>query len=350
MTAPSSAIGALPLLSLFCGPGGLDLGFEQTRLFRPLLALDHSKAAVETYNANRPGEGLARQYDLSRDAREVVALWNSQAADAGVAPGPMGVIGGPPCQAFSLANVRKFDDDPRARLPLNYAAILEALSSEWQVEFFLFENVAGIKASRHSDSLSEFKRRFKDAGFDGVEEFELDAVDYGVPQHRRRVFIAGVRSGSGLEFAKPQESQERPRTVHDAIGSLPDPVFFKRGINPAETGVHPNHWCMNPRSKRFHDGSLKPGDRRGRSLRVLNWNEPSMTVAYGHREVHVHPNMDRRLSVFEAMLLQGFPESYELKGSLSDQIRQVSDAVPPPLASALATAFASMLGLEIDHA
>ena len=93
---------------------------------------------------------------------------------------------------------------------------------------------------------------------------------------------------------------------------------------------------MRPRSPRFFNGSLKAGHVSGRSFKTLRWDAPSITVAYGHREVHVHPGGKRRLSVFEGMRLQGFPESYELEGSLSSQIDQVSEAVPPPLAKAVA--------------
>jgi A/G-specific adenine glycosylase len=100
---------------------------------------------------------------------------------------------------------------------------------------------------------------------------------------------------------------------------------------------------MTPRSRRFRDGSLKQAGINGRPFRVLAWNEPSWTVAYGHREVHIHPTGSRRLSVYEAMRLQGFPAHYELRGTLSDQFRLVSDAVPPPLGHALGKAITQTL-------
>jgi DNA (cytosine-5)-methyltransferase 1 len=93
---------------------------------------------------------------------------------------------------------------------------------------------------------------------------------------------------------------------------------------------------MTPKSRNFHTpGALIPGTSRGRSFRTLDWEQPSPTVAYGNREVHVHPDGRRRLSVYEALLLQGFPTTYELQGSLSDQVTQVSEAVPPPLGPAI---------------
>ena len=94
-------------------------------------------------------------------------------------------------------------------------------------------------------------------------------------------------------------------------------------------------------SKRF----LQPeeSDQTGRSFRRLKWDQPSPTVAYGHREIHVHPSGRRRLSIYEAMLLQGFPDEFVLEGNLSAQVEQVSNAVPPPLARSLATAIKEAL-------
>ena len=100
---------------------------------------------------------------------------------------------------------------------------------------------------------------------------------------------------------------------------------------------------MQPRSPKFKSGEFGTG----RSFRKLNWNEPSPTVAYGHREIHVHPDGARRLSIYEAMLLQGFPKSFELVGTLSEQVTQVSNAVPPPVARAIATTLKTVFRQEV---
>ena len=100
---------------------------------------------------------------------------------------------------------------------------------------------------------------------------------------------------------------------------------------------------MMPKSHKFFDGSLKEGHTSTRSFKTLAWNKPSVTASYGHREVHVHPEGTRRLSVFEAMKIQGFPRDYVLEGTLSAQIDQVSEAVPPPLAEAVAVSIRSAL-------
>jgi DNA (cytosine-5)-methyltransferase 1 len=93
---------------------------------------------------------------------------------------------------------------------------------------------------------------------------------------------------------------------------------------------------MQPKSHRFTNPEAINGG--GRSFRRLKWDAPSPTVAFGHREIHVHPEGRRRLSIYEAMLLQGFPEGFVLEGNLSEQVAQISNAVPPPLARSVAAA------------
>src|SRR5207248_6556315 len=107
-------------------------------------------------------------------------------------------------------------------------------------------------------------------------------------------------------------------------------------LKPKDIAYHPNHWTMQPKSKKFGNGFLQEGHNQGRSFRVLSWDKPSWTVAYGHREIHIHPSGKRRLSIYEAMRLQGLPKSYKLLGNLSDQIQQISDAVPSQVGKALA--------------
>jgi DNA (cytosine-5)-methyltransferase 1 len=326
----------LPVLSLFSGAGGLDLGFEDCG-FLPLLALDNDPAAVETYNWNRREAGEpARIADLAAvDPATIVAWWREQ---AGGITGPVGVIGGPPCQAFSVSNVHKLEDDLRARLPLAYARILTEFNMRFPLDFFLFENVAGLGHRPHRSSLEAFMTECGKAGFN-VKSFCLDAVRFRVPQYRNRMFIVGFNSSrhNASDFLPPAGDNVRS-TVREAIYGLPEPQYFSRSRRPEEVGLHPNHWCMNPRSPKFRNGALSAGAMLGRPFRMLKWCAPSWTVAYGHREVHVHPNGTRRLSVYEAMRLQALPPDYELRGTLSDQFRLVSDAVPPPLAHALALA------------
>jgi hypothetical protein len=164
-------------------------------------------------------------------------------------------------------------------------------------------------------------------------------AQYIPAQDRPRLILVGynARLFPGLEWTPPRPTQSVPLTVRSVIGKLREPKYWERGLDPSSIPVHPNHWCMVPKSKNFTTrGALVQGTARGRSFRTLDWTQPSPTVAYGNREVHVHPSGRRRLSVYEALLLQGFPPEYELLGTLSAQISQVSEAVPPPLAQAVA--------------
>ncbi len=332
------------VLSLFSGAGGLDAGFEAAG-FNPRLALDADPIAVQTYNYNRRERGeVARVADLASSSPEaIIEMWEKA---QGAPEGPVGVVGGPPCQAFSVSNVHPLEDDPRAKLPLAYADLLRSFNERYghSLQFFAFENVAGLGYRPHASSLSGILSRFRDAGFEQVEPFTLDALDFGVPQRRRRMFIVGLHPlDAERRVAAPTGDPWTRVTVRQAIGGLVQPVPFARGLKPGDLGLHPNHWHMNPRSEKFRSGKNEPGHHLGRSFRMLHWDEPSQTIAFGHREVAVHPDGHRRLSVFEAMLIQGFPPAYVLLGNLSDQIRLVSDAVPPPLGRALAEEIARVL-------
>lgn len=329
------------LISLFCGPGGFDQGFKEAG-FVTRLAYDADPACINTHRRNHPEAG-AEMADLSRlDVGSIAAAWRQRSDQP-----PVGIIGGPPCQSFSISNVHQSDDDERHTLPGHYARILRGLNELYDIDFFVFENVLGLKSVRHKARFLMFKRQLEDAGF-VVSEGKLDAVEFGVPQVRPRLFIVGLNQSryNGRAFDFPIGNHANWTTVRDVLGELPEPTCFARKIDPTSIPFHPNHWCMRPRSHKFTNGTLVPRKYTGRSFRVLSWDYPSYTVAYGHREVHVHPNCQRRLSVFESMRLQGFTDEYVLTGTLSDQFRLVSEAVPPPVARAVACALIQQVGLR----
>ena len=328
----------LLILSVFSGAGGLDLGFRMAG-FTPMLAIDIDPAAVATYQHNHPGTRVACMDLASASAQDLVLLWKKFAGSQR----PVGVVGGPPCQAFSVANTRQRHDDPRVYLLSRYVSTIETLKSAFDIDFFVFENVPGLLAARHRDRLTMLQRRCEEAGFK-VCMAVVDAADLGVPQHRYRVIVAGAdaRRFPAFRLDTPPKCTH-PLTVRDALDGLPEPAYYRRGLDPARVPYHPNHVTMVPRSVRFKIGNLESDPNR-RSFRVLEWDRPSYTVAFGHNEVHIHPRRHRRLSVFEAMLLQGFPEWYELKGTLTQQIAMVSNAVPPPVGAWVAREIARQLG------
>lgn len=336
------------LLSLFCGAGGLDVGFEAAG-YEVGLAFDLRKDSIASYNHNR--KGLAERGHVGDVSKLTLATLDKM---HGTQFAPEGLIGGPPCQSFSRANTVYLDADPRHSLPLAYAKLLKKLNERSPVKFFVMENVTGLLSDRHAHRLRRYEAAFTNAGFT-LARAVLLATDYATPQIRERLFVVGFNTDLYGEVAwSPPERIEhvdgRRPDVRGAIGHLPEATFFERGLTPDKIAFHPNHWCMKPKSPKFTTpGALTPGNGNNRSFKTLAWENPSPTVAYGHREVHIHPGCHRRLSVYEAMLLQGFPEKYELIGSLSSQIVQISEAVPPPVASAVAASVRTQIA-ELDAA
>lgn len=322
------------IVSLFSGAGGMDLGFKEAG-YKISVAIDISAAAINSHKHNFPRSKAV--------VGDLIKLQPSGVLDIISKKIPFGskiaVIGGPPCQGFSRANTKSTTCDPRNQLPSLYVNIVKELQKHYIVDFIVMENVLGIRDSKHIDTYKKLIEDVEAIGFD-VTENELCAIDFGVPQYRRRVIVCGLKRGKGYS---PMILRKRNglRTVREAIAHLPDPAYFSYDLKPENIPEHPNHWTMMPRSVRFKNPDLYSND--GRSFRRLFWDKASPTVAYGHREIHVHPSGFRRLSIFEAMLLQGFPKQFILKGNLSEQVEQVSNAVPPPLARSIALALTRAL-------
>jgi len=317
------------LVSLFCGAGGMDLGFKQAG-FKVRIAFDISSAAIRSHSKNFPSTR-----SVAADLKELQPAGVVQLALEEIPAGSrIGLIGGPPCQGFSRANSNSSANDPRNSLPLLYLEIVKALQAHFVVEFVVLENVPGIRDKKHSLMFSQILDNLASLHFD-VTERELCATDFGVPQNRKRVVICGLRSNQGYGEIIIRKIRGLI-TVESAIGFIREqPEFFRPGLDPSKIEPHPNHWTMKPKSQKFQLGNF---DKSGRSFRRLRWDAPSPTIAFGNREIHVHPDGTRRLSIFEAMLLQGFPPSFTLEGNLSQQVEQVSNAVPPQLAKSMATA------------
>ncbi|WOI47097.1 DNA cytosine methyltransferase [Acidovorax sp. BLS4] len=317
------------IVSLFSGAGGLDLGFKNAG-FTISVAIDVSDAAIRTHKKNFP-----RTKAVVGDLIKLQPVGVLDHVKTKLQPGQsIAVIGGPPCQGFSRANTGSLSSDPRNRLPTLYLEIVKELQSLYKVEFIVFENVLGIRDKKHVQTYKALIKGISDLGFE-VTEKELCSADFGVPQNRRRIVLSGMRAGQGYTQVKPRK-RAGLQTVREAIGELEEPAFFRYGLEPKDIPVHPNHWTMQPKSPRFLNPEVETGD--GRSFKRLKWGAASPTIAFGHREIHIHPDGRRRLSIYEAMLLQGFPEKFVLEGNLSEQVEQVSNAVPPPLAHSVALA------------
>jgi DNA (cytosine-5)-methyltransferase 1 len=324
------------IISLFCGAGGLDWGFHQEGFHIPV-AIDISSAAINTHKRNFPKTHSVAADLIKLQPEGVFELVSSRVE----AKSRIGLIGGPPCQGFSRANTKSKADDPRNQLPQLYLDVVKRLQKDYIVEFVVLENVLGIRDKKHAPTYEALINGLEALGF-FITEKELCALDFGVPQNRRRIVLSALRSGQGYSEVRPQTSTGL-KTVEEAIGSLAEPAFFSRNLKPESIPVHPNHWTMNPKSPRFSDPD---GDYpKGRSFKRLTWSDASPTIAFGHREIHIHPSGTRRLSIYEAMKLQSFPCSFVLEGNLSEQVEQVSNAVPPLLGKSIAAAVKKSMNL-----
>jgi DNA (cytosine-5)-methyltransferase 1 len=319
----------VPIISLFSGAGGLDLGFSHAG-FETVAAFENDAACRLTYD-HEFGTGRSIKADLGK-LREPAIL----EALAGRRPA-RGIVGGPPCQGFSRGNVLRDPHDVRNRLPHAFSRFISIVQKTTTLDFFVLENVPGLLQPQHAGLWSRLRSKLAKLGFNLYCQ-ELNALDFGVAQVRRRLFLVGIHD----RFQKPYKApigRSEPRSLESVIGGLPEPVFYQRNIDPESIPFHKNHWTMQPKSSRFHNQDFN----RWRSFRILDWNRPSPTVAYGNREVHIHPDGRRRLSVYEAMLLQGFPKRFRIYGNLSEQFSQVSNAVPPRMAQRVAESIFSVI-------
>jgi len=179
------------VLDLFCGAGGMTLGFEQAG-YDVIAGVDNDETAVETYERNFDHRGV--QEDLvAIDPPQFELRYDIEPDDVDI------VVGGPPCQGYSTANLQRDEDDPRNNLVFRFARYVEY----YQPRSFVMENVTGIESIDDGETIELLYDAFEEAGYD-VDHATLNAADYGVPQKRRRVFFVGVRDDVDSEPQFPE--------------------------------------------------------------------------------------------------------------------------------------------------
>lgn len=359
----------LKYIDLFSGAGGLSVGFDRlcNHPFRSVWANDFNADAADTYNANF--NGVCRPGDISEHIRN----------NDGEFPQSDIVIGGPPCQGFSLLNKQRLNDS-RKELWIPYMQIVESCGAQ----VFIMENVPQLLGS---EEYSEIIWRAKDLGF-SIWSGVLSAADYGVPQLRKRAFIVGSKMAdpsnyfpplrthydpkkkpSQLTFAAGKYSSEaRPwRTVKEAIGDLPPPVGTEiRKIEPPLD----LHFGRTPTAKSIARYRAIPEEGMNRFdlqraapeltpdcwikkksggtdlFGRLWWDRPAFTIRTEfykpEKGRYLHPEQHRPITHREAARLQSFPDSFIFTGSKIEVARQIGNAVPPLLAAAVADAVYKM--------
>lgn len=361
----------LTAVDLFCGAGGLSEGFRQAG-YTVLVGNDIDAAAGETYKATHPhAEFIQRQIqDLS--VTDLLAA-------SGLRPGELDVLlGGPPCQAYSVYNHQRGMHDARASLFREYLRIVEGMKPEWVV----MENVTGITSISGGAVVQNIKDALRDLGY-AVECRILKAEEYGVPQERRRIVFIGNRLGLPVAFPTPTHGPvgsglEPFTTIWNAIGDLsPLSNGQRQPVTPYISD--PDHWFQAyartgagqlvwnheaPRLSPVNQARMRHipigGSWRDIPFELLpdgmkRAKRSDHTKRYGrmrpdglsctvltkcdiHWGAYIHPHQDRAISVREAARIQAFPDSFIFHGSRTEQYVQVGNAVPPLLGRKIAEA------------
>jgi DNA (cytosine-5)-methyltransferase 1 len=344
-----------PVVSLFSGAMGLDIGLEQAGL-RTVVAQDIDPWCVETIrrNGHTAVEGDLRQL-LQDDPCLESVLQNCGMQDREI----FAVVGGPPCQPFSTAGKRLGVQDQRGQLYEHFVQVVRLLKPR----FFVMENVKGL-ASMHSEPgnsnsqpvLDHILEMFAQLGYRTVHGV-LDAVHYGTPQFRERLVIVGSRDGEDIflpfptHFPQHQNAQLRWRTLGDALLGLPESgadvgacANFSNNIAQYLKHVpEGGNWKSLPEALQplAMGGAYASGGGKVGFYRRLSRSEPAPTLVTSPVQkatLLAHPTQPRPLSVREYARLQGFPDDWRFEGSTSDCYRQIGNAVPTPLGKALGQA------------
>lgn len=338
--------GKAKAVDLFCGAGGLSLGLEASG-FDVTFAADSWAAAVESYNANF--DHRAQLLDL---ASAKLSEFSELQDEIDL------LCGGPPCQGFSIQRIGK-DDDHRNDLIMVFAEAIRDI----RPKAFLMENVAGLLGKRGRPYLSRFQKVVGEAGYE-IDLDILNAVDFGVPQSRRRVFILGTRRDIGSPLRLPKSANVPVRSVRDALRGLPAPWVGKatsdvdrlhRLIGMSE--LNKRRISMIPPGGGFEDlpielrvnchrsGSSKIGHRGvyGR----LSPDAPSGTITARFdsftRGRFGHPWEARNITLREGARLQSFPDEHIFLGTQETVAALIGNAVPPKMAAEVLRAVQSQL-------
>lgn len=353
------------VIDLFAGAGGLSKGFEfynqlEENVFEIVAGLDSNNRAIKTFYRNHDTrtDEFSTPIDLQKlSGRDILNRLDTESIDV--------VLGGPPCQGFSHAGDRNPDDE-RNELVYKFHEIVDQI----QPEFFAMENVPGLKNRQKPEEapfIQQLQSRFNESGYE-IEVFKLNAIHYGVPQKRKRLFVVG--NNQAVSLKKPKRihgrqkdltmSQEPIVTVDNAIMDLPTPIREEPQEYDDNEGMSDYATLMRDSAKLLYNHT--PADHKQKTVEKMreqkpgeglyDWNhswirleldQPSPTVKSNNRAPAVHPTEHRVTTPRECARLQSFPDSYVFEGTKTSQLEQIGNAVPPLLAKALASVVATGL-------
>jgi DNA (cytosine-5)-methyltransferase 1 len=332
------------VIDLFSGCGGLSYGFIEAG-YDVVLGIDHWKDAITTFeNSHKNSKGLVA--DLFIETPKQISK-KTGVTDIDV------IIGGPPCQGFSIAGKRIVNDE-RNKLYKAFVSFVEF----YKPKAFLMENVPNIVSMGQGIVKDNIIKDFEKLGYKVVYKV-LMASEYGVPQNRKRAFFVGTRNNK--EFAFPTPKTTALVSAKEAISDLPERSIpdgtgyniipkskYQEEIREGSKGIF-NHEITNHSEQTIEIISMVPDGGNYKNLPLslqktrnvniawtrLNSKKPSFTIDTGHRH-HFHYKYNRIPTVRESARIQSFPDSFIFLGSKTSQYKQVGNAVPPLLAKHLA--------------
>ncbi len=307
------------------------MGFELAG-YKNLFSLDSNPDFAKTYRYNFPEHKLLLEDIKNVTNDRICGLTGGADVDI--------IIGGPPCQGFSLAGniARNFLEDDRNSLFNEFVRFVSVVNPK----MFIMENVATMATHSKGKTIKLITSAFENAGMGYKVQWEiLNSADYGVAQERRRIVIVGIRTDIDSTFTFPEKT-EKKCTVKDAIGDLPP-------LSSGEESSVPNHNAMKHSKQMLEkmsyvkDGGtrldipeeLRPASGDARKYIRYNSQKPSVCVTGDMRKIF-HYSQNRALTCRELARLQSFPDSFIFKGKSIQIQQQIGNAVPPKLAEKIA--------------
>jgi DNA (cytosine-5)-methyltransferase 1 len=348
----------LTFIDLFSGAGGIGVGFEQAG-FEHVFSADFDQSVAKTFKHNNPNipfiEGDLSDKKIFNDIKD---RFSSKEIDI--------IVGGPPCQGFSMFGKRRFvnskdynvHDDDRNKLIFTYLDYVKHFKPKW----FLMENVQGLTTLDGGSFLKALIIEIEKLGYNNHDYKIINTADYGVPQKRKRFVLIANRTGNIIPWPKPKyyekpEDWEKPyRSVgevllglettksqnkyfnHTPMNHSADVVerfsYIKEGckIIPEELPEHLKHSRTGKEIQSFSKVFFR-----------LDRDKPSHTLVPGHSAFPIHPWLNRQLTVREAARIQTFPDNIEFLGNHGQQCKQVGNAFPPMAAETIANSIAKAI-------
>lgn len=341
------------VLDLFSGCGGLSLGFEMAG-FKVLGGVDNWQDALQTFKHNHIGSKI-HNIDLFNFNVGEFEKENKYGSSIDI------IVGGPPCQGFSIAGHRKMDD-PRNSL---YKAFVDFVDF-YKPKVFLLENVPNLLSMDGGSIRDGIIKDFEALGYK-VNYSKLLATDYGVPQSRRRVVFIGSLD---KEFIFPDPPRDGVVTSKEAISDLPEESLpdgspypsahltqYQKIMRDKSSGIY-NHTATVHQEQTVKIIDMVPDGANYKSLPKELWStrkvniawtrinssKPSMTIDTGHNH-HFHYSFNRVPTARESARLQSFPDWFIFQGGKTSQLKQIGNAVPPLMARWLANNIRSQYGI-----